>query len=308
MSIIRIDKNDIVIGEPSLWALYDQDHNVLVEQGSVVRNEEHLNSLLARGAYRELAWEAQRDENVNNSFAVDAGAGKKEDGARFTFNNMKLKVEDRLQLQPPDQLTRERFQVKVLGFWRGISLIVSTPLTAKGLRLQLLEGETVVMRSFTGQNAFAFVSTIMRICKTPCEYMHLSFPEIIHGVVIRKVPRVRVRLIAIVQNSNSDSSREHISALISDISANGVGLDTKQLLGRKGDVINLSFRVNLHKVDARLSVKGLIRAILTGDAADPSHPELIRHGIEFCDLKPNDQVILQSMIYQHMIENPQQMM
>lgn len=232
----------------------------------------------------------------------------KEPGARFTFNDMRLKVEDRLQLQPPEQLTRERFPVRVLGFWRDISLMVSTPVTAKGLRLQLLEGETVVMRSFLGQNAFAFVSTIMRICKIPCEYMHLSFPDTVQGLVIRKAPRVKVRIIATVRNSNSNSTAEPISALIFDISAHGVGLDTKQLLGRKGDIINLSFQVNLHKIDARLSVKGLICAIRTGDAVDPANTEIIRHGIEFFDMQANDQVILQRMIYQQMIENPHKMM
>ena len=31
---------------------------------------------------------------------------------------------------------------------------------------------------------------------------------------------------------------------------------------------------------------------------------MVRHGIEFQDMPPNDSVILQSLIYQQMIENP----
>jgi len=49
MNIILIDENYIAIGDASLWALYDQKNNVLAEQGSVVRDEEHLNNLLAHG-------------------------------------------------------------------------------------------------------------------------------------------------------------------------------------------------------------------------------------------------------------------
>ena len=52
------------------------------------------------------------------------------------------------------------------------------------------------MRSFSGQNAFAFASTITRICKIPCEYLHLSFPDTIEAIVIRKATRIRTRIIA----------------------------------------------------------------------------------------------------------------
>jgi c-di-GMP-binding flagellar brake protein YcgR len=216
---------------------------------------------------------------------------------------MKLKVEDRLQLEPPAQLTRERFSVKVIGFLRGASLLVSMPITANGLRLQLMEKEKLVMRSFSGQNAFGFACTIERICKIPYEYMHLSFPDEIQGIMIRKAPRVKARIIAAV-GSGKNGAEEPISALISDISANGVSLESKQPLGDKGDTLNLSFRVQLHNIDAYLSLKGIIRAVFTGDPVDISKKGIIRHGIEFKDMPPNDSVILQSLIYQQMIENP----
>ena len=166
-----------------------------------------------------------------------------------------------------------------------------------------MEGETVVMRSFSGQNAFGFACTIKHISKAPCEYLHLSFPDNIEGIVIRKAPRVKAHIIAAVQDSKSGAN-EQISALISDISANGASLDAKQPLGNKGDILNLAFRVHLHNIDAYLSVKGIIRAVLGDDAADASAPGFTHHGIEFQELQPNDSVVLQSMIYQQTIENP----
>jgi hypothetical protein len=233
--------------------------------------------------------------------------GEEKTGKRFVFDDMKLKAEDKLQLEPPPQLARERFLVKVIGFLRGASLLVTTPVTANGLRLQLLEGETVVMRSFSGQSAFGFACTIERVIKTPYEYLHLSFPDNIQGIVIRKAPRVKTRIIAAVQD-NKPGATEQAPALISDISANGVSLDAKQALGKKGDILNLAFRVHLHNIDAYLSVKGIVRAVLSGDAVDASKSGVIRHGIEFQELQPNDCVILQSMIYQQMIENPHKLM
>lgn len=311
MSLILVNKSDITVGEPSPCALYDQERNLLLEEGEVVRDKAHLNSLLDRGAYRDLSWGVSDNENGDDSDDAETSPGQtevEETSTPFTFNDMKLKVEDRLQLQPPEQLTRERFPVKVIGFIRNVSLLVTTPVIAGGLRLQLLEGERVIMRSFLGQNAFGFACTIERICKTPCEYLHLSFPDVIQGIVIRKAPRVKTRIIATAHNSNPGGKNEPVSALISNISANGMALDAKQPLGNKGDIISLTFRVNLHKIDALLSIKGLICAVLTGDAANPSNPDLIRHGIEFRDLQPNDSVILQSMIYQNIIENPHKLM
>jgi hypothetical protein len=122
--------------------------------------------------------------------------------------------------------------------------------------------------------------------------------------VIRKAARVKTSIIAAVQNSNSDNSGEQIPALISNISANGAALDTKRPLGKKGDLINMAFRINLHNIDAFLSIKGTIRAVLSGEAADISNPGVTRYGTEFQSLQPNDMVILQSMIYQQIIENP----
>ncbi|HEU0283371.1 MAG TPA: flagellar brake protein [Gallionella sp.] len=308
MSMILVNKNEIAIGKPSPWPLYDQKHKMLVERGGIVRDNEHLDRLLADGVYRELSWEAPSDKNGGNSLSsIKTNIGQPQAdkiGSKFTFDDMKLRAESRLQLEPPAQLGRDRIPVKVIGYLRDVSLLVTVPVAANGARLQLMEGESVVMRFFSGQNAFAFACTVERACKLPYEYLHLSFPDAIEGIEIRKAARVKTRIIAAVQNNNSCSAGEQVSALISNISANGAALDTKHPLGKKNDILNLAFRVNLHKIDAFLSIKGIIRAVRNGGDADISDPETIRHGIEFQNLQPNDMIILQSMIYQQIAESP----
>lgn len=308
MSLILLKRNEIAAGMPAPWPVYDQNYALLLGRGELVRDEAHIDALLAGGACHELSWDApdgelpeERLPVLEEPLARPAGANGAK--ATFTFEDLNLKVEDKLQLEPPAQLTRERFTVKVIGFLRGASLLVTMPITANGLRLQLLEKEKLVMRSFSGQNAFGFACSIERIIKIPYEYMHLSFPEQIQGIMIRKAPRVKTRIIAAVRDGKS-AEAEQVSALISDISANGVSLEAKAALGEKGDILNLSFRVQLHNIDAYLSLKGIIRAISTSDAGDGSKAGTVRHGIEFQDLPPNDSVILQSLIYQQMIENP----
>lgn len=309
MSLILAGKNDIAVGKPSPWRLYDREHKVLVEQGGTVRDDEHLDRLLADGVYRELSWESSGDKNGSLPPAKTKTGELKPDksSSQFTFDDMKLKAESRLQLEPPAQLGRERVPVKVIGYLRDVSLLVTAPVAANGVRLQLMEGEKVIMRSFSGQNAFAFPCTVERACKLPYEYLHLSFPDVIEGIVIRKAARVKTRIIAAIQNNSSRNSGEQVSALISNISAHGAALDAKHPLGKKNDTLNLAFRVNLHKIDAFLSIKGVIRAIHRGEAADISDPEITRYGIEFQNLQPNDTIILQSSIYQQIVESPHQL-
>ena len=311
MSLIIIDSKEITVGAPLPWPLYGQERNMLAEQGCVVRDNAHRDMLLSGGAYRELSWKVPGDEDgEGDSFEVEeAPAGQSADdktGKSYTFDDIKLKAEDRLQLEPPAQLARERFLVKVLGYLRGNSLLVTAPITANGLRLQLMENEKVVMRSFSGQNAFGFACTIKRVCKIPYEYLHLSFPDKIQGIMIRKAPRVKSRIIAAVRGDKLNAG-EQVSALISNISANGASLDAKRSLGGKGDALNLEFRVRLHNIDAYLSVKGVVRAVISGNDTD-APADIVRHGIEFHELQPNDSVVLQSMIYQQMIENPHNLM
>jgi hypothetical protein len=316
MSLIMASSKSIVAGKPVPWTLYDREHNVLLKQGDVVRDDKHRDALLSSGACHELSWEASNSgDSRNNSLPAAEETSTKQtkniqNDKNYTFDDMKLKVGDKLNLEVPGdydfrigkQPPNERFLVKVIGFLKGASLLITGPATA-AVNAQLIAGKKVVMRSFSGQNAFGFSSCIERVCKVPYEYMHLSFPDIIEGIVVRKTPRVRTRIIVAVQNTKSGSA-EQVSALISDISANGVSLDAKQPLGGKGDILSLAFRVPLHNIEAYLSVKGAIRAVISGDTIDTSKSDLIRHGIEFQELQPNDSVILQSMIYQQMIENP----
>lgn len=319
MSLILASSNDIVVGKSPPWPLYDQEHNILLCLGDIVRDNEHRDALLAGGACYELSLEAPSKLFCGDNFLVAQEASTKpsEDNntdKTYTFDDLKMKAGDRLNLELPAdydfrfsaqrQLSNERHMVKVIGFLKGASLLVTAP---KAVNVQIMGGKKVIMRSFSGQNAFGFICNIEQVCKLPYPYLHLSIPNDIQGAVIRRAHRIKTRIIATVQDSKSDTA-EQISALISNISANGVSLDAKQPLGEKGDILNLGFRVLLHNIEAYLSVKGVVRAILSANAAgtsdDESKLDLIRHGIEFQDLRPNDSVVLQSMIYQQMIENP----
>ena len=239
----------------------------------------------------------------SNEIIPEPKVEKREDEV-FTFNDLRLQAEDKLLLEPPSSLTKERFFIKVIGYLKGSSIIITTPIAENGLRIALHENEKVVIRSFSGKNAFAFVSRIIGINSLPFEYLHLSIPETIQGVKVRKVTRIKTNIIATV--TNDKFAGNPISAVISDICEEGALIESKQLLGVEGDVIQLAFRIRLHNVIAFPVLKAVIRSTIRGeDTNDSIRSGFIHHGIKFQDIQPDDHIALQSMIYQQMIENPQ---
>lgn len=218
----------------------------------------------------------------------------------FTFADMKLGVGDRLQIQLPTHLRSERAFVKVVGYLENVSLIVTAP-SRNGSRLTLLENEILVVRAFTRQSAFAFNCSILRVCKLPFDYLHLSFPRRIQGTVIRKSTRVRAGFdaeLAAAAPSGTSATR----ATIVNISSTGALVSAPEPLGAAGDTLTLRFRVHLHDVDSGLEVAAKILNVAQEDGTEPEC--VYRHGIEFQNLKPNDRMIVTSFVYQQIIENP----
>ena len=221
----------------------------------------------------------------------------------FPFEAMNLKVGDRLQAQLPVKVSSERCTVRLIGFMHGQSLLVTAPVLADGSRVQLLEQDTLVMRVFSSQNAFGFACDIQRICKLPYHYMHLSFPKEVQGTVIRKSARVRAKIIAKVFTEQGGDVE--LAGVISNLSANGALLDARRSTAHVGDAIRLNFRLKLHNIETSLALRAVVRAVMEEEASKQGSTALAHFGLEFVDMQPNDQMLLQSMVYQKMIEEPQ---
>jgi c-di-GMP-binding flagellar brake protein YcgR len=220
-------------------------------------------------------------------------------GARFS--DLQLKVGDRLQLQPPKQATEERCIVRLIGYVEGSSVLVTPPFQG-AQRLQLFEGEELVVRAFTGRSAFGFATTIDKAVKHPFEYLHLAYPSAVQAMQVRKAVRVTTDIIASVTAYNREDM-EPVPAVIADVSSSGALIDAGQAIGEVGDLLRIVFRVRLHGVDSDLTVDAFVRNryaeyIQTGGVAT------VHHGVEFNMLAATDSMIFESLIYQQLVENP----
>ena len=305
MSMTPVGRENLTLGQALPWTLYDRDRNVMMEQGQVIETGEQLELLLAGKPLRDLSWNAGGDLPMSNKADATAleAAFADTSANSFTFADMRLRVGDRIQLQLPASMGLERYIVKLIGYLDKASILVTAPVS-NGFRVQLRDGDKIVARLFTSQKAFGFDSIVERICKAPYDYLHLSFPELIQGAVIRKSPRIKTKIIASVVGPDAGDNGERQSAVIINLSADGALVKARQPLCEKSEIIGLAFRINLHNMDAYLTTRAIVRNVFTEDDANNAESLKYHHGIQFVDLQANDSVILQSLIYQQMIEQP----
>jgi c-di-GMP-binding flagellar brake protein YcgR len=300
MSLISVAREELIVGQPVKWALYDQEHKVLLDKGTVIADSSQLNVLLERKPLRELALGTGQDKAASQRLAA-VEQGKTE--TAFSFLDMKLKVGDRIQIQPPASMGPDRYIVKLIGYVENLSVLVTPPL-ANGMRVPVRDGDNIVARVFTSQTAFAFNCSIDKVSKIPFDYLHLSYPTVVQGAIIRKSARIRTNIIASIALASAAPTDDKLSAIIINLSADGALVSTRAPLDKRSPQIVLSFRINLHDVDAHLNIKAIIRNVQVDETKDDGDPLKYQHGVQFLHTQPTDNMILQSLIYQQMIEQP----
>lgn len=215
-----------------------------------------------------------------------------------TFADMRVKVGDRAQLEPPPQMNAGRVTVKVVGWVEGHSLIVTAPRARTG-RLVLQAGEHALLRVFTGTSAFAFKSTVLKTSRPPFEYLHLSFPDNIERLEVRSSPRFRVDLPAAITPAGGATKAE---GTIRNLSTTGALLEAADPIGNVGEEIRIEFKFRLHGVPTELKLGATIRTTKSADdlTGTPQH----QHGVSFNEMPPSDLMILSALVWYEMHEHP----
>jgi c-di-GMP-binding flagellar brake protein YcgR len=191
----------------------------------------------------------------------------------------------------------ERYTVRLIGMAKGRSVLVSTP-TVDGKYLLMKEGQAFVVRGFSGKNAFAFTTQILKSINTPYPYLHLAYPREIKSLVVRRGTRANVRLICAVADAG-DARRTAAGAIV-NISVGGALLTLRESFGNKGDQIVVKFKAMVNGIEALLELKAAIRAINLENSADAELP--YRVGVQFIDITPDDSIPLLAYVYQELLE------
>jgi c-di-GMP-binding flagellar brake protein YcgR len=219
------------------------------------------------------------------------------------YTDLKLQVGETIQLQPHDGEDSRRMHSKIIGYLPGSSLLVTTP-RVKDKVMIIREGQPFVVRMMLGNRIVGFTSTVLRSCARPYPYLHLSFPDQMEQIVVRKAQRVRVKLFASLKNDNPDflSEKPH-SATIIDISTSGSMLVASERLGDVDDKVVLTSVLKFAGTEIMLSIPAILRNVHTEKAHDAEQEVSYYHGLEF-DIKDQQDVItLHGFVYENIVKS-----
>lgn len=290
MSLVRIADSELRVGQPVPWSLYDENRVLLLARGVVVASEEQLNQLLERGLFRKLKLTeaGEAEEPRRNAEAPVQGS--------CTLEDIKLAIGDTLQLQSQADNDATRYYVKLIGYLRGKGLVVTTP-TLDGKVLLMREGQSFVVRMFSGKSAYAFPASIFKVANVPYPHLHLTYPAQVRGLVVRNGARVRAKLIASIQSVGGKT----VAGTISNLSTGGAAVTVKEPVGVTGETVTLKFRIAIDEVEQYLGLQGLIRST-QGEVAEEGGGAQVQHGIQFVEIPQIEYLSLSAYVYRKLFE------
>ena len=217
------------------------------------------------------------------------------------LEDIKLQIGDTLQLQSQADQGTVRYYVKLIGYAVGKSVIVSTPVVDGRICL-MREGQSFVVRCFSGKNAYAFPAATFKVVNAPFPHLHLTYPREVRGIVVRKGARVNTSIISAVHILSGPRSNTQAAATIVNLSVGGALLTARAPLGDKGDRISIKFRVNLQDIEAFPQLEAVIRNVAPEAVTEGGGPPTVLHGLEFKDVPQADRVMLTAYVYQRLLE------
>ncbi len=286
--MIPIRKNDIALGRPLAWPVFDGDRRLLLRAGHTIESVAQLEEIARRGLYR-VAGGAPRAAGADED-AVASTQEKRNDGWQaLRFEDLRLPIGTRLSLQKLDPDDDTRYNARLQGVFKDVSLIVNVPAPGGNLAM-FRQGQPLLLRAFSGTRVFAFTAGVLVIRYAPTAYMHLEYPRQVEGAEVRSERRVAVRLIAAVSCPDAQGSLQgSVPAQVSDLSCGGARLHVPESLGEPGAVLHVAFRLATAVGEATLKLKATIRR---NDADGNGRA----HGVQFTDLPPMDLLALEGYV------------
>lgn len=220
----------------------------------------------------------------------------------MTEKNLDLRqnVGDTLQLQFSPGKPDERYYVKLIGFLENKSILVTSP-RSDGVPLRIATDQKFIVRMISGNSAQGFSANAIHATSHPYPHLHLTFPQDLESITVRKAERVNCKLIVTVQNvDDDDTTTSGKAATMQDISTAGAQLLSNDTLGNAGNTITIKSKVTVADIEQYLTISGIIRR--TVDKADSKH-EKNEYGIEFIMLEDTDKLLLHGFVYEQMTKS-----
>lgn len=127
------------------------------------------------------------------------------------------------------------------------------PIGSDAEQTGLTEGEVCIVRGFTGQYEFSFLSKVLQTFEKPFVYALLAYPALVDARLVRQSLRVKMSWPTRITIRGQSA----VEATLVDLSTAGSMVTTQQALGSIGDmlVLELSLQVDETPVALQLNAK-----------------------------------------------------
>jgi len=295
-NLVPVRKAEIEMGKPLPFSVFDADRNLLLNRGELVTTDHQIDVLIQKGLYREQLRPDSAAGAASREAAKPAEGGKPQ-GEMLSFDAVKLMPGDALQLQPLMEGQTERYSVKVIGVMKPKSLLVTAPVV-DGKLIFVRDGQTYLVRAFSGLNVCAFKAKILKSQLQPFPYMHLSYPDSVQAMRIRKSMRAPASIIVAVHET--EVGRQSGAGKIIDLSVGGARMYSPMQIGIKDQTLWLSFKVMLGDMEEYVKTPAVIRTV--GEEDDEQGKRMHVFGLQFGELGQSQRLIIMNLVYQHLLK------
>lgn len=179
-------------------------------------------------------------------------------------------------------------EAQFYGAIEGKGVMVG-PLGPDGVKIELDEGDICVVRGFTGQYEFSFLSKVLQTFQKPFAYVLLAYPAQVDATLVRQSMRTKTSWPSSVQvppkNGGADLGLQEASLV--DISMQGAMIKTQSALATVGDLVTLGLTVTFDNAPVKLQLAATICHNNRG-ANDVSY----YIGLAFKNLTQHDKLVL----------------
>lgn len=317
MPLQPLRKDDLQIGKPIPYSIYDKDRVLLLGHGCVIESDTVLQTLRDQGMfsddskapakggllYRPSVLNSQMAANESNErrgpaaqdLPIAVAAPEMDGETLLPFLETTLRMGDPLQVRFDDG-TADRYPVRLIGAVDKRSLLVTHPV-AEGRMIYMKDGQRVKLKALRGKFAYSFDASVLKCQLAPFPYLHLTFPAQVRCAAVRKAHRINLNAVASVGPAGQ---RSRVACNMKDLSIAGMLVHVPRELAVVGTQVEVAFRLQVSGEPVTFDVPGVIRN--ARDAEDASS-QYRACGLEFAELGRTQRNALQLFIYERMLSD-----
>ena len=162
------------------------------------------------------------------------------------------------------------------------------PSGSDAVQTGLEEGEVCVVRGFTGQYEFSFLSKVLQTFEKPFPYALLAYPAQVDAHLVRKSMRVRTSWpTTVLLPAQNGTAAQEIDVRLVDMSASGAMIKAPSNLAAVGALIEVAMAVIVEDTPTELKMQA---SVCHNNRATQEEGFFI--GLAFKGLSPQDKLVL----------------